>query len=368
MARYTIELRKLIERNYPIFDDSWNTFDPAHKKELENKIIRHYWFQEIGAETPDRFRHYINEQLALEMPFYNQRYASETLKIEPLLTTYLETQNDQISKKNLNRITAAKTDIDRARSIADSMKDIISRTENLTGNKDVAGSLDKIVNGKHDETWTETHKETQSTDSTVDTTNDKLIGETVEGEKHDTSSGTRNTTHTKYYSDTPQKALTQTGVGIRSDYLTNWQNDLENETTSGTADESIKNETNRTEKETGKEVTDSDSTKDLQIDGSKNFTENETTEQGTSEKTNETQDTTEDTTEKRFSNGSENEKTARVDGTTSNEEENTKTGTTVTHKGFNISQSELLLKYRDTFINVDNEIIQALAVNFMGIF
>lgn len=72
VSRYTMELGKLVGSGYEIFDDSWTTFVEMHKKELCDKIIRHYFFCEIGQETPDRFKHYLNEHLARIMPYYNQ--------------------------------------------------------------------------------------------------------------------------------------------------------------------------------------------------------------------------------------------------------------------------------------------------------
>ena len=47
MSRYTMELGKLVGSGYEIFDDSWTTFVEMHKKELCDKIIRHYFFYEI---------------------------------------------------------------------------------------------------------------------------------------------------------------------------------------------------------------------------------------------------------------------------------------------------------------------------------
>jgi hypothetical protein len=43
---------------------------------LNQLIIDHYAFHEIGAETPARFKHYLNTTLQEEMPLFNQLYTS----------------------------------------------------------------------------------------------------------------------------------------------------------------------------------------------------------------------------------------------------------------------------------------------------
>lgn len=96
VSRYTMELGKLVGSGYEIFDDSWTTFVEMHKTELCDKIIRHYFFYEIGQETPDRFKHYLNEHLARIMPYYNQLYKSELLEIIPLYNHFLETNSKDL--------------------------------------------------------------------------------------------------------------------------------------------------------------------------------------------------------------------------------------------------------------------------------
>ena len=67
-------------------------FDECHRKELNDKIIEHYYFREIGAETPDRFNFYLRRKMREIMPYYNQLYISEMIKFDPLATDYFEEQ------------------------------------------------------------------------------------------------------------------------------------------------------------------------------------------------------------------------------------------------------------------------------------
>lgn len=78
-------LGQLVQNQYPVFNDWWSTYVPEYKEVLIEKIQRAYWFNEICAETPDRFSFYINSHLQRIMPYYNQLYQSELIKVNPML-------------------------------------------------------------------------------------------------------------------------------------------------------------------------------------------------------------------------------------------------------------------------------------------
>lgn len=103
MSKYTTQLRWIVEQTLndagkPLTEDSWPyvyktlglddypLFDEAYRETLNNKIIRHYYTREIGAETVGRFRMFIRDAMHLIMPYYNQLYESERLAkgMEPL--------------------------------------------------------------------------------------------------------------------------------------------------------------------------------------------------------------------------------------------------------------------------------------------
>lgn len=90
MARYTVELHDLLkDENFKNLlknaMSSYPLYEPVHKalyayiptrEELNNKIINHYRFHQIGSETPGRFLYYIETTLNEIMPYYNQLYKS----------------------------------------------------------------------------------------------------------------------------------------------------------------------------------------------------------------------------------------------------------------------------------------------------
>ena len=90
MSRYTIELRYLIEGNYDLGLKDYPIFDESYREQLNNKIIQHYYFREIGFETEALFKNRLNQKMNEIMPYYNQMYESAKLKIDPLSTIDLE--------------------------------------------------------------------------------------------------------------------------------------------------------------------------------------------------------------------------------------------------------------------------------------
>lgn len=90
MSRYTIELRYLVEGNYDLGLKDYPIFDESYREQLNNKIIQHYYFREIGFETEALFKNRLNQKMNEIMPYYNQMYESSKLKIDPLSTIDLE--------------------------------------------------------------------------------------------------------------------------------------------------------------------------------------------------------------------------------------------------------------------------------------
>lgn len=84
MAKYTVELGRLIESGFDLGLNKYPIFDENYRRPLNNKILRHYWFREIGFETAELFKRYLNQTLAEIMPYYNQLYKSELIEFNPL--------------------------------------------------------------------------------------------------------------------------------------------------------------------------------------------------------------------------------------------------------------------------------------------
>lgn len=79
----TIELRELIAGGIDIWDfDYPSYYEGDAKKEFEQKVIDHYFFRQIGQETPGRWLHYFRTRIREIMPYYIQRYKSVDLLMD----------------------------------------------------------------------------------------------------------------------------------------------------------------------------------------------------------------------------------------------------------------------------------------------
>ena len=83
MAEYTIELGKLVTlagfdiglKDYPLPNFLKSTSDKeTWRNALNQKIINHYQFNEIGCLPPDRFKVFLNNTMNEIMPYYNKLY------------------------------------------------------------------------------------------------------------------------------------------------------------------------------------------------------------------------------------------------------------------------------------------------------
>lgn len=79
-TKVTLELRELIESGVDIWDFEYPSYYTGdEKKAFEQKVIDHYFFRQIGQETPGRWLHYFRSRIREIMPYYIQRYKSVKL-------------------------------------------------------------------------------------------------------------------------------------------------------------------------------------------------------------------------------------------------------------------------------------------------
>lgn len=102
MAKYTTELRTIYKvggtgfelpalLEYPIWNEDY-------RQTLNNNFKRHFWYREIGFETPTLFNHYLLMTLNEIMPYYNQLFKSAEIEIaDPLTNNDLWRKHDRKS-------------------------------------------------------------------------------------------------------------------------------------------------------------------------------------------------------------------------------------------------------------------------------
>lgn len=255
---YNPTLADVEKMGLPIFNDWWSTYIPEYKQELMTKILRHYHFNQIGAETPERFIYYLNTQLAEIMPYYNQLYKSELIKFNPLLNHSIEANGRSIE----NILTKANTTDDK---FSKAIRDFIGQTdksgnvkatENMVavGDKDYSESTDYNKDGTTNE---KAHTENKGTE-------DETIDDTKKVVEHDSGNTTQKTDTTT--TGTDDKTVTET-PGEKVVKGMQW---------GGTQDTTIKKDEKTTSKTDGskhwKEVTDDDSTTKVVTDLDENST------------------------------------------------------------------------------------------------
>lgn len=174
-----------------IFKDYWEIFDEDYRVTLETKILRHFYFREIGFETVGMWIFKLNATLAEIMPKYNKLYELENYHFNPLWDTditqdyggneYKVRDTDNVHQDN-NSGTQAKTgqdtyheDKDEWSYYSDTPQGSVSRLDDLTyltnATHDTADNTSTTTYGTNVATQGNTNG-TDNTDETIRTTND----------------------------------------------------------------------------------------------------------------------------------------------------------------------------------------------------
>lgn len=390
MAKYTTELRTIcenfagyterqdynniyntIEQARPkLFNFPYTLFDENYKPILETKIIKHFYFREIGFETVAHFRFRLDETLNSILPYYNKLYESANLKFNPLYDTDLhKTSNTkgQMTEKGEQIDTTNKEQNTTTESVDDS---------NYSDNESNTGTI------KNDTNKTIKDSETGKV-KVVDTFNDNVKKSGTISEKTGSIQHKNSGADTKSYSGsqsesndtwttehlTPQGSLT----GLKSDnYLTSANhvegtitrtpNNYKEVTDKGTTEtetyNGLSDEQDITEKHTGDITHDTDETKTNDVTETDKNTETRdlhTTNEGTKHNTTNTTNNLTDSETK-------NQETTNNQNTTEEYLEH------IYGKSSGVTYSKYIQEYRDILINIDMMILKDLEDLFMLIY
>lgn len=205
MSIFTTELRYPIEQyqhdhNLPqrTYDDGiyhligldeYPIFDESYRARLNNKIIEHYYFKEIGTDTLARFRWYMRTTLSELMPRFNVLYEAQNSIVDPMTNRNLSWHEVW----ELAETGGTTTDRDGGTSYG--------RTEHrANGGKDtqLAGTTkDKVIHSETPMNELQTgavENGNYATDVTFTTREGTRAGETVYGGTTDVTTGGRDTT------------------------------------------------------------------------------------------------------------------------------------------------------------------------------
>ena len=315
-----------------VFDFPFPIWDEAYRQTLEEKIIRHYYTNEIGTETYGLFKLYLQDKLNVIMPYYNELYKSTVLEFNPLYdgdyyrsldkNGNTSTDNNRTVNGTTNKVTAN-----------DSTTDNTGTVEQETGyGKNIKDVVDKTAN------QTLTHGM-------------KTVSDIVSSEKMDsTTGGTQKTdgSGTNAFNDTPQGGLSD----IQNlHYLTTYTqtSDTNNQTVSGTENRMTSGNNTNTTTTSGDDVTITKNNENRTQTTSGTDTATTTNNLKTKITGTENENTTNDATE---------HATGNIDTTEKYIEH-------VAGKRSGYTYSRMIQEFRDTLINIDEMIIKELRPLFM---
>lgn len=403
-----------------IFED-FPIFDEEYRIPLEKKILRHYYTREICAETVGLWKLWLNNRMNEIMPYYNMLYRSALLDFDPLHDvdyTVNHTGNDssnegvESTSKNSGTVsytkdTSSTTDDDSTKTYDTTVTNNNTATRTMNTTDTETGSIEHEYDTTDSETGSVTTTyntvEGESGDITrTDNLTRNLTG-TSSLERDTKSDSTTDTTDNtdftgtkwEYFNDTPQGGVDRIDVVGLSNYLTNAKKTTDNTETDETihsVNKTTGNETadttnTETETNTGtvKENRDLDKThtgtvteqKDLKTTETGTVTDNISKSlaktgtigdqnQGTSATTGTVDDNRDVSTVEHSTNVGETEKTSNSNSTRAITSTNAYIER-VTGKRNSLSYSELLLKFRQTFLNIDAMIIDELQDLFFNL-
>lgn len=84
MSRYTITLKKIIDLGIDIGLKDYPIFSEEYREHLNSMIIQHFYFREIGLETPAKFAFFMKRKMNEIMWRYNKLYEIRMTEFNPL--------------------------------------------------------------------------------------------------------------------------------------------------------------------------------------------------------------------------------------------------------------------------------------------
>lgn len=325
--------------NYPIFDENY-------RKTLNCKIIKHYYTREIGFETVGLFRLKLNTMMNEIMPYYNQLYSSALLQFNPFYDVDYQEESDKSADTSSHR--QSENQFDKTSVMDEGENSQESATSN--SKKDA----DTFQNSTEKSAWNVDNE--NNSDKNSSTNSNKNAEKIESNEKESTSTDNEFSKQYKMTSDTPQGGL----EGIESNkYLTGVDKNLDNKT--GTNLGSEKGNSNGSE--ISNEFTKlNDNTKsDSNEQGKRDNTQSSIN----SEQSNIKNDEDRMRTSKRKSEYNYDELGKTKENQNINNMENYIRR--VQGKMGLKSYSSMLKEFRDTFLNIDVMIIDALAPLFFNL-
>lgn len=388
MSKYTTEVRNIVETyagyderaNYPdvdscidiaipkIFDvDNIPVYVPEHKTLLFHKILLHYYQREIGFETAGLWKLKLNTKLKEIMPYYNQLYASELLEYDPLQNVnnwhehqgvYEDTSKVDNKKKYDNTTDTTNTEVTEHTKKYDNTTDT---SDSKVANKQLGSSTtdNDIVNEQYEGTETTLLKNQKTTERGSDTF------------EHD---GKRGRDSWVLYSDTPQGGI----GGLQGEPLGGGNVGLDGNNYLTNATHTIDQDGKYTDTSTFGNVTESynknnDVPDEVHRNGSEQSVDNRTIDvtqkesEGSAKSGKQVDDATTHDVGSKVNTGNRVDDAITVDDNLKKDNGSDAHTNREYGKIGVMTYQEMVLKYRETFLNIDMMIIDELRDLFMKV-
>ena len=210
------DVNEVVAKAYPkIFDSSLVFYNEETKTRLLPKILVHYYQKEIGFETVGLWKLKLNQKMREILPYYNQLYASEDLEYNPLQNVdNYHTHEGLYSKEKTNDVVST-DDHTETRNLTTT--DDHTTTNNLQETKDYTETrnLQTVDNGqssydrnedtilRHTKTTTHGNDVKQKGNDTTAQADDV----TIRGNDVNTHAIDAALDHWEMFSDTPQGGI-----------------------------------------------------------------------------------------------------------------------------------------------------------------
>ena len=367
-ADYT-DIDSVVEAAIPnIFDyDNIPVYVPEHKPLLFKKILLHYYQREIGFETVGLWKLYLNNKMKEIMPYYNQLYASELLEYDPLQNVN-NTHEHSGAYEDKSKVDNIRTYDNTTNTENTEITENTRKYDNQTDTSDATSNNRKLGVS---ESATDTINSSYNRDEDVLLKNKKTTERGNDTDTHTTTTGRDKWT---LFSDTPQGGINgvQNGGGTSASgtlsdnaYLTNATHETENDgayqdtKSHGTITESYNNN-NSTPDHT--DITGTESSTDTLTRSANENEANSGVAQGQKVDDSLTKD-----------NGTQVGNGSRVDDATTVDDNLKKDNGTDSYTNREYGKigvetyQEMVIKYRETFLNIDMMIIDELKDLFMKV-
>ena len=216
MSKYTTQLRWIVKQlssgidvpegqEYPdavyqyIGLNRYPIFNESYRKPLNDKIIDHFYFQEIGFETPAQFARMMRRTMNEVMPRYNRLYEMDALTIEeevgiPISDFFRHvhdvTEGDSNQVRTYDVTDSETRDFEKKLTLGETNRETRDLTDNRTLNlqdsrtgestsTDTKNLQNQDSFTNYHETETDTRRNVTTHGKTVDTTTSNTSNETI---------------------------------------------------------------------------------------------------------------------------------------------------------------------------------------------